>query len=210
MQNARSWKVRECCTPGDRERLCRFRYAEYVNKKGLFRDTADHDANLLSDAVDEFGINFLAESAGEVIGSIRLNSFRDFVQTFCLKEFRILDVDPNVLNEGCIVTRAIVHLDWRKSPVFPDLSLAAAKRMRDDGLRWMFVDTATSRKAGEEDRFLSLYRSMGFRVWLDSADVPGIGPGAVMVFDLHAAMQDPRSLARLYLSQNEPIPAPAA
>ena len=68
---------------------------------------------------------------------------------------------PSPTPVSCICTRARVHPEWRGNPMLVDLGLTAAKRMRDIGQRWMFLDTATSRKAGEEERFLSLYRSMG-------------------------------------------------
>jgi|GEM_PF-2156765 len=195
------WDVRECRTRAELERLFRFRYNEYVEKKGLFQDIADHENRQLTDPVDAFGINFLAEAGGETIGSIRMNDFKQFVQTFCITEFGVEEISADMLTRGCIVTRAMVHLDWRRKPVFVDLALSAARRLRDNGLRWMVVDTATSRKAGEEDRFISLYRSMGFEVWRRDAAVPGIGTGAVLVFDLEKAMANPKSLARLYLSE---------
>ena len=197
--SAKRWSVRECRTRAELERLFRFRYVEYVEKKGLFRDMADHENRQLTDPVDAFGVNFLAEADGEIIGSLRMNDFKRFVQTFCITEFGIAQINADMFGRGCVVTRAMVHPDWRRKPVFVDLALFAARRMRDDGLRWMFVDTATSRKAHDEGRFISLYRSMGFEVWCQNAAVPGIGLGSVLVFDLEKAMANPRSLARLYL-----------
>ncbi|MCP4304525.1 MAG: hypothetical protein GY788_06535 [bacterium] len=101
--------------------------------------------------------------------------------------------------KGCYIAHAIVHPAWRTSPLFIDLALAVAKRARDDGRRWMFIGTATARKAGEEEQFISAYGSVGFKVWRQDAAVPGIGKGTAMLLDLDEAMADPKSLVGLYL-----------
>jgi GNAT superfamily N-acetyltransferase len=195
------WLVRECRERADLERILRFRYIEYVERKGLFQDSADHQKRHLTDPIDSFATNFLAEADGAVVGSIRMNGFDRLVQTFCITEFDMTAVSSDIFAKGCIITRAMVHRDWRNTPVFADLALAVAKRLRDDGLRWMLIDTATSRRAGEEERFVSLYHSMGFKIWRQDAHVPGIGPGVVMLFDLDQALSDPKSLAQLYLGE---------
>lgn len=193
------WIVRECGSRSDLERLYRFRYEEYVAGKGLFRDAADHENRWLTDPVDLFATNFLADADGEVIGSIRLNGLDRFVQTFVITEYKALDVSPEALDRGCVVTRAMVHPSWRSTPVFADLALNAARKMRDDGMRWMFIDTSPPRAAGEEPKFISLYSAFGFKIWRRDAAVPGIGPGTVMLLDLDEAMRDPRTMAHAYL-----------
>jgi len=194
------WSIRECRTPSELEALFRFRYAEYVEQKGLFKSVADHESRQLKDTIDTFATNFAAFTRNnEIIGSIRFNGFDKFVQTFCLTEFKILDVSPMVLERGGVVTRAMVHSDWRSKPVFSELVLAAARYINLKKVRWVFIDTATSRAADDEKRFLSLYASMGFKVWRDDVLVPGIGFGAAMLLDLEAAKYNPKSLARMYL-----------
>lgn len=199
------WSVRECSEPWELEALFRFRYAEYVEKKGLFEDVADHKNRFLKDTIDTFATNFAAFNRNnEVIGSIRFNGFDRFVQNFCITEFRILDVSPLTMERGGVVTRAMVREDWRSKPVFSELVLAAARSMNEKRIRWVFIDTAASRAADDEQRFLSLYASMGFKVWRDDVLVPGAGFGAAMLLDMEAAKENRKSLARMYLCSEAP------
>ncbi len=194
-----TWTVRECESASDHDQLFRFRYEEYVHKKGHFNAHADHKNRRLADPIDSFCTNFIAESNGDIIGSIRLNRFDRFVQTFCLTEYEIHKISPDIFERGCTVARAIVQTHWRTKPVFTALVLAAAKYFHKNDLRWMLVNTCTARQANDEARFISLYQSLGFSIWRKNAVVPGIGAGTVLLLDLEAALANPKGLVSLYL-----------
>ncbi len=196
------WVVRECECAADHERLFRFRYREYVEKKGHFLDSADHVNKRLEDPVDSFCTNFIAEADGEIIGSIRLNRFDKFLQAFCITEYEIQKISPEIFTLGCTVARAIVRPDWQSRRVFVALVLAAARYFRDNKMRWMLVSTSTARQAGDEARFISFYRSLGFTIWRKDAVVPEIGAGNVLLLDLKLAMADSTGPARRYLGKD--------
>jgi len=197
--NRAKWQVLECRDHTDLERLYRFRYAEYVEKMGLFQKIADHKNQRLTDPSDTFGVNFLAESAGEVIGSIRMNDFKQFVHTFCVAEIDIREIDPDIFKKGCLLARAMVAADWRSTPVFADLALTVAKRMRHENLRWLLVFSPSWHEFGEEDRYISMYQSMGFKIWRHYEDPNGHGSGKLMLLDLEEEMANPKTLACAYL-----------
>ncbi|MBW8640075.1 hypothetical protein K1W69_22970 [Hoeflea sp. WL0058] len=83
--------------------------------------------------------------------------------------------------------------------MFGKLVLATARYMKNSRVRRVFIDTATSRGAKDEQRFLSLYSSMDFRVWRDDVLVPGIGFGGALLLDLEAVKANPESLEGMYL-----------
>src|SRR5262245_16251634 len=65
-------EFRIATTDEERTALYRFRYRVYVEEMGRYRDTADHERQMLIDEEDERSWNFVAWDGDQVVASNRL------------------------------------------------------------------------------------------------------------------------------------------
>ena len=192
--------------------LFEFRRTEQAEANWRLRDVSLRKDRPVMDPADYFGANFVAESAGEVIGSIRLNWVNRFVPTAWITGSRLSSIATAAFYAAGVISRVAVRSDWRDTPVLANLALTAANLTRKRRIRWVFCSIGMLREIGEEHRFISFFRAMGFRIWQHEPEIPGDGHGTALLLDIEEAAADPDRVAglRLYersFSQTPPRPA---
>jgi hypothetical protein len=176
------WVVLECREPDDFVRLNRFRYTQTVGRQGIPLSTAGHKNRFMVDPSDAFGINIVAESDGAVIAAVRLNRSCRFVSTGSGSVDR-----GDGRTWDCLIAPSLVHPDWLQTSVFGDLAVVAADRIGERAVRELAIDVP----AGEKERCLAVYASMGFKVRRRDTEASPAGCQSAVRIHLENVALDP-------------------
>ncbi len=134
----------------------RLRYDVYVQEKGWFKETADHDQRRLVDPEDATGWHFFARDAGVIVGALRMtwggDGFTHHQVAMYGLEGLLAEVPAELMAIG---ERVILRPEFRGTPVAGELMVSLEACQAEHGVRIVF--------GGCEPHLLNLYISMGQR-----------------------------------------------
>ena len=164
-----SVEIRVANSEEERDSVYRFRYDIFVQELNLFQDSANHDEGSFTDENDERAHLILAEDAGEIIGSVRVNwgadgPFSDeFRETYRLDQFEKIAPPESFL----VVTRLAVEKGARGGRLALLLMRFCATFAKERNAYLTFCDC--------QPHLLRLYESLGFRPYARPYNDPAYG-----------------------------------
>lgn len=124
-------EIRIAGTAADRAAAFRLRYELYVEQQGLFGDTADHERRLLSDALDEHAVIWVAHAGDQVVGTMRVcwggegRFDHETREAFNVDAFTSIVEEPQI----AVASRILVLPAYRQGHLTARLLIEAAREL---------------------------------------------------------------------------------
>ena len=140
MRDRPPFSIRLATTDPDREAIYRLRYRVYVEEMQRPQKDADHEARLIRDALDDFGLLFGAWRHGVCIGTLRVNLLRDGDIGDYRTMYGLQSLTPQEVFHTSITTRLMVLPGARRRGVSIALASAAAALAPEKDITHDYID----------------------------------------------------------------------
>ncbi len=151
----------------DRLRVFRFRYAIYVEEMKRVQKHADPLRRVIEEPFDETGHLLLAESEGEIVGTVRTNFGGETDLGYYAGLFRMESAGASFPERVSLTTKMMIVPRLRSGTLAVRLAQAIFDFGRDGGIRRDFIDCNAHLE--------SFFERMGYRRYMPKAVHPEYG-----------------------------------
>lgn len=187
--NSDAVEILMCRTPEHLRAAQKLRYAVYCGELGRSSPYADHEAETISDGLDEFADVFIARSGERVVGTMRVNQ-QSRGDLGILADLYGISASPCRPEEILVVTKFALAREVRGGTLSLDMIATAVRYSVRIGIKETFIDCVP--------RLEHYYRALWFRPCAPSFLHPENGLSQPMKLNLERygrrMAKDPRKL----------------
>ena len=172
--------IKEAESSDELEDVYKFRYLIYVKEMNRVQHYANHEKEIIVDPLDDGKCHDLVayDSQQNIIGIVRLNFSRDSNLGFYEDFYQMQCVGDEHPNHTAIITRLMIHPDWRKTTNLAfQLSIACFELGLKHEIKYAFMDC--------NDHLVNFFTSLGWREYIGKVEHSEYGLVTPMRFDLY-------------------------